>query len=125
MRFAALGRTHVLLDSIVKAHLADLEPKYCNFVPDFGPNRQRLLEAGQVAVLRRQQRGPVPAYEVWRYFERVPRYYLFVDRPNGASYALVRSNDPSEPKERRWQELLTPTGVKEVVAFLGREVLAQ
>ena len=82
------------------------------------------LKAGvPTQVLRRQQRGPVPAYEVWRYFERVPRYYVFVDRPTVKSFGLVRSNDPSEPKERRWQEILTPTGVKEIVAFLGREVL--
>jgi hypothetical protein len=74
-------------------------------------------------VLPRQQRGPVPAYEVWRYFERVPRYYLFVDRPGSESYRLIRSNDPTEPKDRRWQEILTPAGVREVVAFLGREVL--
>jgi GWxTD domain-containing protein len=93
--------------------------------PGWRTDRGRIfLKAGlPTQVLRRQQRGPVPAYEVWRYFERVPRYYVFVDRPAIASYALVRSNDPAERRERRWQEILTPTGVREVVAFLGREVL--
>ncbi len=95
--------------------------------PGWQTDRGRIfLRAGlPTQVLRRQQRGPVPAYEVWRYFERVPRFYIFVDRPAIASFALVRSNDPAQPKERRWQEILTPTGVKEVVAFLGREVLGQ
>jgi GWxTD domain-containing protein len=94
-------------------------------VPGWRTDRGRVfLRAGlPTQVLRRQQRGPVPAYEVWRYFERVPRYYLFVDRPGSESYRLIRSNDPTEPKDRRWQEILTPAGVREVVAFLGREVL--
>lgn len=37
---------------------------------------------------------------------------------------LVRSNDGREPAERRRLEMLTPAGVKEVVAFLGRAVLS-
>jgi hypothetical protein len=73
-------------------------------------------------VLRHEARGPVPAYEVWRYFDRIPRYYIFALRRNGA-YQLVRSNDPLEPTDRRWQEILTRTGLNEVVGFLGREVL--
>jgi alpha-L-fucosidase len=33
-------------------HLADLEPKYTNYAPDFGPNREGLLEAAVVAQLK-------------------------------------------------------------------------
>jgi alpha-L-fucosidase len=40
------------VDSIVITHLADLQPKYCNFVPNFGPNRRGLLEPAQVALLK-------------------------------------------------------------------------
>jgi len=76
-------------------------------------------------VLRRPRRGSVPAYEVWRYFEPVGWFYVFVDRGLQGGYVLVRSNDPRETKEARWQELLTPTGVREVVGFLGRSVLAE
>jgi alpha-L-fucosidase len=41
------------VDGIVTTHLADLEPKYCNFVPNFGPNRKGLLEPAQVALLQK------------------------------------------------------------------------
>ena len=82
-----------------------------------------LREGLPVQVLRRQQRGTVPAYEVWRYFEPVGRYYLFVDRRTLGSSLLVRSNDPRERRDPRWQQWLTPVGVREVVGFLGRQVL--
>jgi alpha-L-fucosidase len=36
----------------VTTHLADLEPKYTNYAPDFGPNRDGLLEAAAVARLK-------------------------------------------------------------------------
>ena len=50
-------------------HLADLEPKYTNYAPDFGPNRQGLLEAAVVAQLKavgaawspNASRPPLPA----------------------------------------------------------------
>lgn len=82
-----------------------------------------LREGLPTQVLRRQQRGAVPAYEVWRYFEPVNRYYLFVDRGPLGGFQLLRSNDAREARERRWQQILTPTGVEEVVNFLGRSVL--
>jgi len=40
-----------------------------------------------------------------------------------AANAVARSNDPIEVRDKRWQEILTTAGVREVVAFLGREVL--
>lgn len=75
-------------------------------------------------VLRREQRGGTPGYEIWRYFEQTRRYYVFVDRGALGGFGLVRSNDPGEPREPRWQDLMTPAGVREVVGFLGRTVLA-
>jgi GWxTD domain-containing protein len=84
-----------------------------------------LREGLPLQVLRRQQRGAVPAYEVWRYFEPVSRYYVFVDRGALGGFGLVRSNDPREPRDPRWQQLLTPGGVREVVGFLGRSVLTE
>ncbi|MFN0178470.1 MAG: GWxTD domain-containing protein [Gemmatimonadales bacterium] len=84
-----------------------------------------LREGLPIQVLRRQARGTVPGYEVWRYFEPVGRYYLFVDRGTLGSFVLVRSNDPRERREGRWQQWLTPVGVREVVGFLGRQVLAE
>jgi GWxTD domain-containing protein len=84
-----------------------------------------LREGLPLQVLRRQQRGTVPAYEVWRYFEPVSRYYIFVDRGPQGGFGLVRSNNPREPRDPRWQQVLTPAGVREIVAFLGRMVLTE
>lgn len=75
-------------------------------------------------VLRREQRGAVPGYEVWRYFGPVARFYVFANRGAFGGVTLVRSNDDREPAEPRWQDILTPVGVREVVAFLGRAVLS-
>ena len=82
-----------------------------------------LREGLPTQVLRREERGRVPAYEVWRYFDRGDRYYLFADR-GVMGFRLLRSNDPRESREPRWQEILSPDGVREVVSFLGRGVLA-
>ena len=102
------------------AFFADGRRRLAGWESDRG--RVFLRQGPATQVLKRQQRGVVPAYEVWRYFDRGGRYYVFVDRGAG-SYQLVRGNDPAEPGDRRWQEILTPTGVREVVGFLGREVL--
>lgn len=80
-----------------------------------------LREGLPTQVLRRPERGPVPAYEVWRYYEPVERYYVFADRGALGGFTLVRSSE--ERGEDRWQQILTPGGVREVVNFLGREVL--
>ncbi len=95
-------------------------------LPGWQSDRGRvfLREGLPTQVLRRQQRGSVPAYEVWRYFEPVGRYYLFVDRGAAGGFLLTRSNDDREAQVGRWREWLTPTGVQEVVDFLGRMVLS-
>ncbi|MDP9150653.1 MAG: alpha-L-fucosidase, partial [Myxococcota bacterium] len=46
-----VGYVGLSLMNITQTHLADLEPKYCNFAPDFGPNRQGLLEPAAVSLL--------------------------------------------------------------------------
>jgi len=111
-------------DGVVYANAfyADARRRLAGWQTDRG--RIFLREGLPTQVLRRQQRGRVPAYEVWRYFEPVGRYFLFVDRGALGGFGLVRSNDPREAKEPRWQQLLTPAGVREVVSFLGRTVLA-
>jgi alpha-L-fucosidase len=40
------------VSDFVTTHLADLEPKYTNYAPDFGPNRQGLLEDAAVTKLK-------------------------------------------------------------------------
>lgn len=84
-----------------------------------------LREGLPTQTVRRQARGRIPAYEVWRYFERAGRYYVFADRGPRGGVALVRTNDPRERGDRRWQQILTPAGVQELVGLLGREVLEE
>ena len=46
------GYTGPAVSNYTTTHLADLEPKYTNYAPDFGPNRQGLLEDAVVAQLK-------------------------------------------------------------------------
>lgn len=87
-----------------------------------GRGRVFLREGLAPQVLRRKEHGGAPTYEVWRYFDRPGRFYVFAEVERGG-VELIRSNDPLESDHPRWQEVLTPTGVREVVAFLGRAVL--
>jgi GWxTD domain-containing protein len=84
-----------------------------------------LREGLPTQTVRRQARGRIPAYEVWRYFERGGRYYVFVDRGPRGGVALIRTNDPRERGDPRWQALLTPAGVQEIVGLVGREALLE
>ncbi|MGE0554161.1 MAG: GWxTD domain-containing protein, partial [Gemmatimonadales bacterium] len=73
-------------------------------------------------VLRRPARPGVPAFEVWRYFDRPNGYYIFASLgPEGT--VLIRSSDRREKDRPDWQAALTPTGLREVVGFVGRMVL--
>jgi GWxTD domain-containing protein len=103
------------------AFYADPSRRLAGWQTDRG--RIFLREGLPTQVLRRQVRGAVPAYEVWRYFEPTRRYYLFVDRGALGGFGLVRSNDQRERQDPRWQAILTQAGVREIVEFLGREVL--
>lgn len=93
-------------------------------VPGWQTDQGRIFlrEGPPPQVLRRERRGTTPAYEIWRYFEGAGRYYIFADRGT-LGFGLVKSNDAREPREPRWQDLLTPAGVRDVVGFLGRTVL--
>jgi GWxTD domain-containing protein len=102
----------------------------------YGSYRQRLMgwqtDRGRIflreglpaQIVRRKPRGNIPAYEVWRYFEGEGRYYLFANRGQ-AGVVLIRSNDHREHDDRRWQDILTPGGVREAVGLLGRAVVAE
>lgn len=45
------GYAGMSVSAIVNDHLKVLEPRYCNFVPNFAPNREGLLEQAQVNLL--------------------------------------------------------------------------
>lgn len=105
----------------VNSFYADPKRRLVGWQTDRG--RIFLREGLPPQVLRREKRGTTPAYEIWRYFEPTGRYFVFVDRGALGGFGLVRTNDPREAKDPRWQEVLTTAGVRDVVGFLGRTVL--
>ena len=47
-------------------------------------------------MLRRQQQGYAPPYEVWRYSRGKGNYYIFADRTGVGGFKLMSSNDVKE-----------------------------
>ncbi len=73
-------------------------------VPGWKTDRGRIYaKYGQPDdVLRRQQEGTAPPYEVWRYSRGKGRYFIFADRSGYGAFKLMASNDLRRPG--------TPTG---------------
>lgn len=91
-------------------------------VPGWRTDRGRILlrnEGPPEQILRQAARGPIRAYEAWRYRAGERYYYVFVDRTGLGVLELVHSNDPRETGRRDWQALLTARGVAEIEGFLG------
>ena len=76
-------------------------------------------------VLRRQQEGQAPPYEVWRYSTGKGAYYIFVDRTGFGAYQLVYSNDLSEPSVASWVTILGRRAVADAGQFVGVDLLSQ
>jgi GWxTD domain-containing protein len=70
-------------------------------------------------VLRRQQEGRAPPYEVWRYAKGRGDYYIFVDRSGFGAYTLVHSSDMKEATLPGWGDLLGGPAVADAGRFLG------
>lgn len=70
-------------------------------------------------VLRRQQEGRAPPYEVWRYASGRGDYYIFVDESGFGAYKLVYTSDRQEPSLPGWTELLGSPAVADAGRFLG------
>jgi GWxTD domain-containing protein len=70
-------------------------------------------------VLRRQQEGRAPPYEVWRYATGKGDYYIFVDRSGFGAHQLVHSSDRKETSLPGWAEILGRQGVEDAGRFLG------
>jgi GWxTD domain-containing protein len=70
-------------------------------------------------VLRRQQEGRAPPYEVWRYTKGKGYYYIFADRSGFGGYDLIHTNDLQESTPPGWTEVLGGPAVEDVGRFLG------
>jgi GWxTD domain-containing protein len=70
-------------------------------------------------VLRRQQEGTAPPYEVWRYTRSKIRYYVFADRSGFGAYNLIATDDIHENTLTNWREILGPYALEDVGSYLG------
>jgi GWxTD domain-containing protein len=70
-------------------------------------------------VLRRQQEGRAPPYEVWRYTTGRGYYYIFADRTGFGAYSLIHTNDLKESTPPAWMDVLGEPAVADIGRFLG------
>jgi GWxTD domain-containing protein len=75
-------------------------------------------------VLRRQQEGQAPPYEVWRYTTGKGAFYIFVDRTGFGAYQLVYTNDLTETSLPAWGDLLGRRAVADAGQFVGVDLLS-
>jgi GWxTD domain-containing protein len=70
-------------------------------------------------VLRRQQQGYAPPYEVWRYSRGKGSYYIFADRSGVGGYKLMSTNDVQEVGDPNWQRILGLPALEDIANFLN------
>jgi GWxTD domain-containing protein len=75
-------------------------------------------------VLRRQNEGRAPPYEVWRYSKGKGAYYIFADRTGFGAYQLIFSNDLREPGIPSWSEVIGSKAVDDAGEFLGVDLFS-
>jgi len=75
-------------------------------------------------VLRRQNEGRAPPYEVWRYTSGKGSYYIFADRTGFGAYQLIFSNDLREPGIPAWSEVIGRKAVDDAGEFLGVDLFS-
>jgi GWxTD domain-containing protein len=74
-------------------------------------------------VLRRQQQGYAPPYEVWRYSKGKGRYFIFADRTGVGGYKLMSSNDLQQVGDPNWQRVLGIPALEDIATFLNLDRL--
>ncbi|MGH7527318.1 MAG: GWxTD domain-containing protein, partial [Gemmatimonadales bacterium] len=70
-------------------------------------------------VLRRQQEGYAPPYEIWRYSRGKGRYYIFADRTGVGGYRLMSTNDLQEVGDPNWQRILGIRALEDIAQYLN------
>jgi len=76
-------------------------------------------------VLRRQQEGRAPPYEVWNYARGQGHYYIFADRSGFGAYALINTNDRQDSALPGWADLLGRPAVEDIGRFLGVDLYSR
>jgi len=75
-------------------------------------------------VLRRQNEGRAPPYEVWQYTKGKGSYYIFADRTGFGAYQLIYSNDLREPGVPSWADVIGRKAVDDAGEFLGVDLFS-
>jgi GWxTD domain-containing protein len=68
-------------------------------------------------MLRRPQSGPTNPYEAWKFTRGRLRKFVFYDETGLGNYALIWSNETTEPGRANWRDLLGAEGVQDVERF--------
>jgi len=73
-------------------------------------------------VLRRQQEGRAPPYEIWSYAKGKGYYYIFADRSGFGGYTLIHSNDLKETGLPGWGDIIGRPAIADARRFLGMDL---
>jgi GWxTD domain-containing protein len=94
-------------------------------VPGWKTDRGRIYTRyGQPdEVLRRQQEGYAPPYEVWRYSRGKGRFFIFADRSGFGAFKLLASNDVQEVRDPNWQRILGAPALEDIAIYLNLDRL--
>lgn len=66
--------------------------------------------------------GRAPAFEIWRYTQGRPRFFIFADENNFGHFRLIKTNALEETSAPNWCEILTPDVVRQdIEPFLGQK----
>lgn len=97
-----------------------------NAAPGWRSDRGRIYAKSGAPddVLRRQQEGRAPPYEVWSYASGKGYYYIFADRSGFGGYNLIHSNDIKEPGFPGWEAVLGGPAVADAGRFLGVDLFS-
>ena len=96
-----------------------------NTLPGWKTDRGRIFaKHGQPDdVLRRQQQGFAPPYEVWRYSKGKGNYYIFADRSGVGNFKLMKSNDVKEVGDPNWTRILGVPALEDIAEYLNLDRL--
>jgi len=88
-------------------------------VPGWRTDRGRIfVKYGEPdELLRRPQSGSTKPYEAWKYTRGRMRKFVFYDETGLGNYALIWTNEPTEPSRANWMDLLGVEGVQDVERF--------
>ena len=89
--------------------------------PGWKTDRGRIYAKHGVAdeMLRRQQQGTAPPYEVWRYSKGKGNYYIFADLTGVGGFKLMNSSDVREVGDPNWQKILGVPALEDIAQWLN------